>query len=86
MKGIEGDKYFIPIVKGGKIIKTINPSANNPANYIKKMPFIMPDKVVLENVTKMATEIVTSIKEKGNYDEMYEIQINNIFKSLYGIE
>ena len=69
-----------------QLIRTINPSANNPANYIKKIPFIMPDKVVLENVTKMATEIVTSIKEKGNYDERLELQINNIFKSLYGIE
>ena len=66
-----------------QLIRTINPSANNPANYIKKIPFIMPDKEMLEYITKKVIEILTSIKEKGYFDENSEIQINTIFKSLY---
>ena len=67
-----------------QLIRTINPSANNPANYIKKIPFIMPDMVMLENITNKVVEIIASIKEKGSFDEKQEIQINNFFKSLYG--
>nr|AGS52882.1 putative type II restriction enzyme, methylase subunit [uncultured bacterium contig00016] len=67
-----------------KLIRTINPSANNPANYIKKIPFIVPDKDTLEVITNRITEIITIIKENKNFDEKIEIQINNHFKSIYG--
>jgi len=67
-----------------QLIRTINPSANNPANYIKKIPFIFPDKVMLENITNKVIEIITSIKANGTLDEKLDTQINNYFKSLYG--
>ena len=67
-----------------QLIRTINPSANNPANYIKKIPFVMPEMTMLENISNKVIEIIASIKEKGNFDEKAEIQINNFFKSLYG--
>jgi hypothetical protein len=67
-----------------QLIRTINPSANNPANYIKKIPFINPDKVMLENITNKAIEIITSIKANGIVDEKLDTQINNYFKLLYG--
>jgi len=66
-----------------QLIRTINPSANNPANYIKKIPFIIPDTVMLEDITNKVGEIITSVKVNGNFDEKIEIQINNFFKSLY---
>jgi len=67
-----------------QLIRTINPSANNPANYIKKIPFIMPDTAMLENINNKVVEIIASIKEESIFDEKIEIQINNFFKSLYG--
>jgi hypothetical protein len=67
-----------------QLIRTINPSANNPANYIKKIPFIMPDMSMIENITNKVVEIIASIREKGDFDEKTEMQINNFFKSLYG--
>ena len=48
-----------------KLIRTINPSANNPANYIKKIPFIRPDEGILEEVTNHVIEIVSSIKKQA---------------------
>ncbi|MFN8368618.1 MAG: N-6 DNA methylase [Candidatus Kapaibacterium sp.] len=66
-----------------KLIRTINPSANNPANYIKKIPFIMPDEKLLKNVTDKVKKIVLSIKVNGIYDEAIEIEIFNHFKILY---
>ena len=67
-----------------QLIRTINPSANNPANYIKKIPFIMPDTAMLENINNKVVEIIASIKEESIFDKNIEIQINNFFKSLYG--
>ena len=67
-----------------QLIRTINPSANNPANYIKKIPFITPNKVMLEDITNKVIGIVTSIKDNRNFDETIEMQINIFFESLYG--
>jgi phospholipid N-methyltransferase len=67
-----------------QLIRTINPSANNPANYIKKIPFIMPDEEALKNITNKIEQIIISIKETGGFDEMVEKQVNDFFKSIYG--
>ena len=66
------------------IIRTINPSANNPANYIKKIPFIMPDYKAKERITNFVVEILKSIKMKGNYEKGIEAEVNSFVKNLYG--
>lgn len=68
-----------------KLIRTINPSANNPANYIKKIPVIIPEKPVLDLITKKIKAIIYSIKQEGSYQEHEEIEIFNIISSLYKI-
>ncbi len=65
------------------IIRTINPSANNPANYIKKIPFIMPDEKILETITIRVKEILSSIRTKGNYNEKVEAEIYSMITELY---
>lgn len=66
------------------IIRTINPSANNPANYIKKIPFIMPDDKTLKTVTSIVTNILADIKSTGKYSEEKETQTNDLINNLYG--
>lgn len=67
-----------------KLIRTINPSANNPANYIKKIPFIMPDDKMLKTITSGVKEILSSIKANGIFDKRIEAEIHSFFKTLYG--
>jgi hypothetical protein len=67
-----------------KLIRTINPSANNPANYIKKIPFIYPTADVLQRVTEKCKQIITSIKDTGGYDIEREKELHEIFKDIYG--
>jgi adenine-specific DNA-methyltransferase len=67
-----------------KLIRTINPSANNPANYIKKIPFIQPsssDKEIIENLVQ---NILKSIATVGQYDCGLEQKINKKFEEIYG--
>jgi hypothetical protein len=67
-----------------KLIRTINPSANNPANYVKKIPFITPDDKSLKTVTGIVKEILASIKSCGSFDNQLEANIQSVFKELYG--
>lgn len=66
------------------IIRTINPSANNPANYIKKIPFIMPDEKILKTITGGVKEIIQSIKSKGKFASEIETENYSLISKLYG--
>ncbi|MFE7088246.1 Eco57I restriction-modification methylase domain-containing protein [Sphingobacterium spiritivorum] len=68
-----------------KLIRTINPSANNPANYIKKIPFIIPQKAILRLITEKTINIVESVRKTGNYNENEESEIHKIIESIYKI-
>lgn len=67
-----------------KLIRTINPSANNPANYIKKIPFIPPPEEMLEKINKTVKEITEDLKKEGKYEKDHELILNNFIKELYG--
>ncbi len=67
-----------------KLIRTINPSANNPANYIKKIPFIEPTDEQKELINSTVQSILESITTKGYYDESIENMLNKIIEQIYG--
>ncbi|MGB4414416.1 MAG: Eco57I restriction-modification methylase domain-containing protein [Paludibacter sp.] len=67
-----------------KLIRTINPSANNPANYIKKIPFIYPTDKQLLYIDDTVNKIIDSIKQNGKYNEKWEEELNEIIKSIFG--
>ncbi len=68
-----------------KLIRTINPSANNPANYIKKIPFIIPEKSVLKLITEKTKSIVDEVRTTGNYNENEELEIWGMIEGIYKV-
>jgi len=66
-----------------KLIRVINPSANNPANYIKKIPFVYPTVMMLEEIIGIVNSIIASIKNDGSYESCFDLQINDIFEKIY---
>ena len=66
-----------------KLIEAINPSTNNSANYIKKIPFIKPDKTTKENVESLVKNIVSNIKTGNLQCLSLENRLNEIFDGLY---
>jgi adenine-specific DNA-methyltransferase len=66
-----------------RLIRTINPSANNPANYIKKVPFIKPSESFLTRIDNLVQKILTELRDKGHYDLSYETEMNSLFAELY---
>src|SRR5260370_4202536 len=50
-----------------KLLKAINPSANNSANYIKKLPFILPEETTLNSINVAVRDILSALKEGSQY-------------------
>lgn len=79
--------YFLAFFNSptcNKLIRTINPSANNPANYIKKIPFIAPTDEQKKSVNSGVQNILESIAAHGQYDEKDENSLNKIIEQIYG--
>ncbi len=67
-----------------KIIRTINPSANNSANYIKKIPFIEPSIDSLENINYLVKNIIDNLKISDYDFSQIDEEINNYYAKIYG--
>lgn len=64
-----------------RIIHTINPTANNSANYIKKIPIIFPED--FSNINFIVEEIIQSLKEKGTFDTHLQEKLDEYFNDIY---
>lgn len=62
-----------------EIIEAINPSTNNSANYIKKIPFLEPDDDTKEKVEKLVFKIL----ENKVVDTNIQSELDAIFYKLY---
>ena len=67
-----------------QLIRTINPSANNSANYIKKVPVILPLPKYLKHIDNLVKEIVQSLKNGGKLPEKLASQLNSLITEIYG--
>ena len=67
-----------------KLIRTINPSANNPANYIKKIPFIFPNETQKAFIDNVVQKILDELKTKGYYNEILDNELKEVIENIYG--
>lgn len=67
------------------LIRTINPTANNPANYLKKIPLILPTKDQLKRINLLIKDIIDEIKTTDKYSVEKENEINNLIANIYEI-
>lgn len=81
--------YYILAIMNSDVINnmihTINPTANNSANYVKQLPYIEPDNstlAIIESKVKAAIECI----KNDNADEYEEIhsEINSMISCVYG--
>lgn len=66
------------------LIRTINPSANNSSNYIKKIPVILPKDNILKIINQNIQRILDQVKTRGDFNLIYETENNNLIKEIYG--
>ncbi len=65
------------------LIDTINPSTNNSANYIKKIPFIIPSQDTRKEIEKLVGIIIERLKNGNEQIGELEAKIDSIFEDLY---
>lgn len=66
-----------------ELINAINPSTNNSANYIKKIPFVTPREDVNIKVDALVEKIVVTLKLGKSDINAYRKELDEIFANLY---
>ena len=66
------------------LLKTINPSANNSANYIKKMSFIVPADEIVAEIDRLIQEILAAVRAGNCYERESEVAIHERIRQVYG--
>ncbi len=64
------------------ILLTINPTANNSANYVKKMPIVIPPIDVLEEVDELVKDIFERVRKKQSIDAI-QTELDGIFEDIF---
>ncbi len=65
------------------LIDAINPSTNNSANYIKKIPLIIPNQDTRKEIEKLVGNIIERLKNGNDQIGELEANIDTIFENLY---
>ena len=68
-----------------RIITAINPSTNNSANYIKKIPFIQPSNETVSEVNLIVEQIIKLSKQDKDTATL-ENRLNDIFNEMYQLD
>ena len=66
-----------------ELINAINPSTNNSANYIKKLPFVVPCDEVKKAVNTLVVRIISAITSGVSDVGKYKKELDEIFTNLY---
>lgn len=76
---------FFNTLTCNQLIRTINPSANNSSNYLKKIPYIEPPTKQLRNhINQIIQKIIADIEENDSYEHSDESALDQIFAEIYG--
>ena len=65
------------------LLRVINPSANNSANYVKKLPFVAPSSRQLTHVDGMVNRILADVRKSGGCRENDIKELNATFEHIY---
>lgn len=67
-----------------KLIHAINPTANNSANYVKRLPYYEPDKETFNLITCKVNDIISAISRNDEHTaENLHKEINVMIEKIY---
>lgn len=67
---------------GQKLVRTINASTNNSANYIKRVPLILPNELQLDECNSLMDKLIAKA-ESGQLQEGDLSPLNEFINSIY---
>jgi hypothetical protein len=66
-----------------RLLREINPTTNNSANYIKRLPFLEPPSRILREVTRLVEEGIETLKAGGTFPTNRQAALNSVFDDIY---
>lgn len=65
------------------LLRVINPSANNSANYVKKLPFVTPNAGQLTYIDEIVSRLLEDVRKTGGCRESDRKELNEGFETIY---
>ena len=79
--------YILAIMNSdivNNLIHTINPTANNSANYVKQIPYIEPAQDIMDLISKKVQSIISNYKNgNSSENESLHSEINDLIQQIY---
>ncbi|MEX0727110.1 MAG: class I SAM-dependent methyltransferase [Planctomycetaceae bacterium] len=66
-----------------ELVRQINPTANNSANYLKRLPFVTPTLHELEAANQLVAQAISQANESGSVGEEQMRKIDNFYRELF---
>lgn len=66
-----------------ELIREINPTANNSANYVKRLPLIIPTSSELSFAEKLVHQAVRQTRESGTVSDSLQERIDTFYSKLW---
>lgn len=66
-----------------KLLREINPSANNSAKYLKKLPLILPSSGTLQEIDTLVTNYIDHLRCGEEHDLRLEQQLDKTVQEIY---
>lgn len=84
----ESRLYYILAIMNSDVVNTlihtINPTANNSANYVKRIPYIEPEQNVLDLISRKVRAIIRNIQTGNSTEnESAHSEINELVQQIY---
>lgn len=82
--------YILAIMNSdvvNNLIHTINPTANNSANYVKQIPYVEPEQKVIDLISSKVRTIIYNY-QNGNSSENESIhsELNELIEQIYSYQ
>lgn len=68
---------------GNSLVRLINPTANNSANYLKLVPIVLPCKETHNQIDSVVIKMIAEVKQTGSYTLSDYALMDSLYNELY---
>ena len=66
-----------------KLLRQINPTANNSANYLKRLPIVMPTSTELDNVNLVVEQAIMESRDYGTLNPDTRARLESAYREMW---
>jgi restriction endonuclease S subunit len=66
-----------------KLLRQINPTANNSANYLKRLPIIIPSGAELDNIDRLVEQAITESRDCEALNSDLRARLESAYREMW---